>query len=149
MIHAVGRAAARHHAPRLIECGWGKEEHPRVALVGKGIAFDSGGLDIKPAAGMRLMKKDMGGAAHVLALAELVMATGLPVRLHCLAAAAENAISGDAFRPGDVLRSRQGLTVEIGNTDAAGRLILGAATARAGEEQPSRKRALKGKRGSV
>src|SRR3546814_6464518 len=118
MIHAVGRAAAKHHAPRLIEIEWGKEDHPRVALVGKGISFDSGGLDIKPAAGMRLMKKDMGGAAHVLALAELVMATGLPVRLHCLVAAAENAISGDAFRPGDVLRSRKGLTVEIGNTDA-------------------------------
>jgi len=136
MIHAVGRAAARHHAPRLIEIVWGKEDHPRVALVGKGIAFDSGGLDIKTAAGMRLMKKDMGGAAHVLALAELVMATGLPVRLHCLVAAAENAISGDAFRPGDVLRSRKGLTVEIGNTDAEGRLVLGDALAKAGEDKP-------------
>src|SRR3546814_3233264 len=89
MIHAVGRAAAKHHAPRLLEIEWGKEDHPRVALVGKGISFDSGGLDIKPAAGMRLMKKDMGGAAHVLALAELVMASGLPVRLHCLVAAAD------------------------------------------------------------
>ena len=136
MIHAVGRAAAKHHAPRLIEIEWGKEDHPRVALVGKGISFDSGGLDIKPAAGMRLMKKDMGGAAHVLALAELVMANGLPVRLHCLVAAAENAISADAFRPGDVLKSRKGLTVEIGNTDAEGRLVLGDALARAGEDQP-------------
>src|SRR3546814_4221739 len=106
MIHAVGRAAARHHAPRLIEIVWGKEEHPRVALVGKGIAFDSGGPDIKPAAGLRLMKKDMGGAAHVLALAELVMATGLPVRLPCPVAAAENGISGDAVRPGDGTRDR-------------------------------------------
>ena len=136
MIHAVGRAAAKHHAPRLIEIAWGKEDHPRVALVGKGISFDSGGLDIKPASGMRLMKKDMGGAAHVLALADLVMASGLPVRLHCLVAAAENAISSDAFRPGDVLKSRKGLTVEIGNTDAEGRLVLGDALARAGEEKP-------------
>ncbi len=136
MIYAVGRAAAKHHAPRLIEIEWGKDDHPRVALVGKGISFDSGGLDIKPAAGMRLMKKDMGGAAHVLALAELVMASGLPVRLHCLVAAAENAISADAFRPGDVLKSRKGLTVEIGNTDAEGRLVLGDALARAGEDQP-------------
>ncbi|WP_411341132.1 leucyl aminopeptidase family protein [Sphingopyxis sp. J-6] len=136
MIHAVGRAAAKHHAPRLIEIVWGKEDHPRVALVGKGISFDSGGLDIKPSAGMRLMKKDMGGAAHVLALAELVMAAGLPVRLHCLVAAAENAISADAFRPGDVLKSRLGLTVEIGNTDAEGRLVLGDALAKAGEDKP-------------
>ncbi len=136
MIHAVGRAAAKHHAPRLIEINWGKEDHPRVALVGKGISFDSGGLDIKPAAGMRLMKKDMGGAAHVLALAELVMASGLPIRLHCLVAAAENAISSDAFRPGDVLKSRLGLTVEIGNTDAEGRLVLGDALAKAGEDKP-------------
>ncbi len=136
MIHAVGRAAAKHHAPRLIEIEWGKEGDPRVALVGKGISFDSGGLDIKPASGMRLMKKDMGGAAHVLALAELVMASGLPVRLHCLVAAAENAISADAFRPGDVLKSRLGLTVEIGNTDAEGRLVLGDALAKAGESKP-------------
>ncbi|MDK2760831.1 MAG: leucyl aminopeptidase family protein [Sphingopyxis sp.] len=136
MVHAVGRAAAKHHAPRLIEIEWGKDDHPRIALVGKGISFDSGGLDIKPAAGMRLMKKDMGGAAHVLALAELVMAGGLPVRLHCIVAAAENAISGDAFRPGDVLKSRLGLTVEIGNTDAEGRLVLGDALAKAGESKP-------------
>src|SRR3546814_15924164 len=112
MIHAVGRAAAKHHAPRLIEIAWGQEEHPRIALVGKGIAFDSGGLDIKSAAGMRLMKKDMGGAAHVLALAELVMATGLPVRLHCLVAAAENAIYGDAFLPGEVRSSSKGKSEE-------------------------------------
>lgn len=136
MIHAVGRAAAKHHAPRLIEIVWGKDNHPKVALVGKGISFDSGGLDIKPASGMRLMKKDMGGAAHVLALAELVMASGLPVRLHCLVAAAENAISADAFRPGDVLKSRLGLTVEIGNTDAEGRLVLGDALAKASEDKP-------------
>ena len=136
MIHAVGRAAAKHHAPRLIEIVWGKDEHPGIALVGKGISFDSGGLDIKPSAGMRLMKKDMGGAAHVLALAELVMASGLPVRLHCLVAAAENAISADAFRPGDVLTSRLGLTVEIGNTDAEGRLVLGDALAKASEDKP-------------
>lgn len=136
MIHAVGRAAAKHHAPRLIEIIWGDEKHPRVALVGKGISFDSGGLDIKPAAGMRLMKKDMGGAAHALALAELVMANGLPIRLHCLVAAAENAISADAFRPGDVLTSRLGLTVEIGNTDAEGRLVLGDTLAKASEDKP-------------
>lgn len=136
MIHAVGRAAAKHHAPRLIEIVWGKDSHPRIALVGKGISFDSGGLDIKPSSGMRLMKKDMGGAAHVLALAELVMASGLPVRLHCLVAAAENAISADAFRPGDVLKSRLGLTVEIGNTDAEGRLVLGDALAKASEDKP-------------
>ena len=136
MIHAVGRAAAKHHAPRLIEIEWGKEDHPRVALVGKGISFDSGGLDINTAAGMRLMKKDMGGGAHVLALAELVMASGLPVRLHCLVAAAENAISSDAFRPGDVLTSRLGLTVEIGNTDAEGRLVLADALAKASEGKP-------------
>ena len=136
MIHAVGRAAAKHHAPRLIEITWGKDSHPKIALVGKGISFDSGGLDIKPSSGMRWMKKDMGGAAHVLALAELVMASGLPVRLHCLVAAAENAISADAFRPGDVLTSRLGLTVEIGNTDAEGRLVLGDALAKASEDKP-------------
>jgi len=136
MIHAVGRAADRAHAPRLIELAWGREEHPRIALVGKGVTFDSGGLDIKPAAGMRLMKKDMGGAAHALALADLVMGANLPVRLHLLLPVAENAISGNAFRPGDVLHSRKGLTVEIGNTDAEGRLILGDALARAGEDKP-------------
>ena len=136
MIHAVGRAADRANAPRLIELVWGREDHPRVALVGKGVTFDTGGLDIKPASGMRLMKKDMGGAAHALALADLVMGAGLPVRLHLLLPVAENAIAGNAFRPGDVLRSRKGLTVEIGNTDAEGRLILGDALTRAGEEKP-------------
>ena len=122
MIHAVGRAAARSHAPRLLHLTWNAsgadEKAPVVAIVGKGVCFDSGGLDIKPASGMLLMKKDMGGAAHALALAGLVMGAGLKVRLHCLVPAVENAIAGNAFRPGDVLRSRKGLTVEIGNTDA-------------------------------
>jgi len=136
MVHGVGRAAARSHAPRLIELTWGDPAHPRIALVGKGVCFDSGGLDIKPSSGMLLMKKDMGGAAHALALAQLVMQHGLKVRLHLLIPAVENAISGNAFRPGDVLRSRAGLSVEIGNTDAEGRLVLGDALARAGEEQP-------------
>jgi leucyl aminopeptidase len=137
MVHAVGRAAAREHAPRLIHLAWGPEDAPVLAIVGKGVCFDSGGLDIKTAAGMLLMKKDMGGAAHALALAGLVMAAGLKVRLHCLVPAVENAISGNAFRPGDILASRKGLTVEIGNTDAEGRLILGDALARASEEQPA------------
>lgn len=136
MIHAVGRAAARSHAPRLIELHWGREEHPRVAIVGKGVCFDSGGLDIKSAAGMLLMKKDMGGAAHALALAQLIMRSGLPVRLHMLVGAVENAISGNAFRPGDVLKSRKGITVEIGNTDAEGRLVLGDCLTRASETSP-------------
>ncbi len=136
MIHAVGRAADRTNAPRLIEIVRGREDHPRVAIVGKGVTFDTGGLDIKPSAGMRLMKKDMGGAAHALALADLVMGANLPIRLHLLLPVAENAISGNAFRPGDVLRSRKGLTVEIGNTDAEGRLILGDALSRAGEDTP-------------
>lgn len=136
MIHAVGRAADRANAPRLIELAWGREEHAKIAIVGKGVTFDSGGLDIKPSAGMRLMKKDMGGAAHALALAELVMAANLPVRLHLLLPVAENAISGNAFRPGDILKSRKGLTVEIGNTDAEGRLLLGDALTKAGEGAP-------------
>lgn len=136
MIHAVGRAAARHHAPRLIRLEWGKDDRPLVAIVGKGVCFDSGGLDIKPASGMLLMKKDMGGAAHALALADLVMHCGLPVRLHLLIPAVENAISGNAFRPGDVLASRKGLSVEIGNTDAEGRLVLGDALTRASEDAP-------------
>ena len=136
MVHMVGRAAGRSHAPRMIELEWGDPKHPRLALVGKGVCFDSGGLDLKPSSGMLLMKKDMGGAAHALALARLVMAQGLPVRLHVLVPAVENAVSGGAFRPGDVLRSRKGISVEIGNTDAEGRLILGDALARAGEENP-------------
>ncbi|KEO88127.1 cytosol aminopeptidase [Erythrobacter sp. JL475] len=136
MVHAVGRAAARNHAPRIMHLTWGKKDAPVLAIVGKGVCFDSGGLDIKPASGMRLMKKDMGGAAHAIALAGLVMAAGLNVRLHLLVPAVENAISGPAFRPGDVLSSRKGLTVEIHNTDAEGRLILGDALTRASEESP-------------
>jgi len=136
MIQAVGQAAAKGREPRLIELEWGDPSHPRVALVGKGVVFDSGGLDVKPAAGMRLMKKDMGGAAHALALAGLVMASRLKVRLHLLVPAVENAIAGNAFRPGDVLRSRKGLTVENTNTDAEGRLILGDALTKAGESDP-------------
>ena len=137
-IHAVGRAAAPHRAPRLIEIGWNldRADRPLIALVGKGVAFDSGGLDIKSAAGMRNMKKDMGGAAHALALGRLVMQAGLDVRLVVLVAAVENAISADAFRPGDILSSRKGLTIEIGNTDAEGRLILADALTRAGEHSP-------------
>lgn len=136
MIHAVGMAADKKHAPRLIELVWGNSKHPRVAIVGKGVCFDSGGLDIKPGAGMRLMKKDMGGAAHALALARLVIEHRLPVRLHLLIPAVENAISGNAMRPGDVLKSRKGLTVEITNTDAEGRLILADALAKAVEDAP-------------
>jgi len=136
MVHAVGRAADKSHAPRMIELEWGNPAHPRVAIVGKGVCFDSGGLDIKPSAGMRLMKKDMGGAAHALALAGLVIEQRLPVRLHLLIPAVENAISGNAFRPGDVLRSRKGLSVEVTNTDAEGRLILGDALAKASEGEP-------------
>ena len=133
-IHAVGRAAAR--APRLLEINWGDPGNPRVAVVGKGVCFDSGGLDIKTAEGMRLMKKDMGGAAHAIALARLIMQRELPVRLQMLVPAVENAISGNAFRPGDVLRTRKGLTVEIGNTDAEGRLVLCDALAYAVEDKP-------------
>ena len=138
MVHAVGRAAARHHAPRIMHLTWGKESDPVLAIVGKGVCFDSGGLDVKSSTGMLLMKKDMGGAAHAIALAGLVMNAGLPVRLHLLVPAVENAISSNSFRPGDVLKSRKGLTVEIGNTDAEGRLILGDALQRASEEKPDR-----------
>ncbi|MFT3965935.1 MAG: leucyl aminopeptidase family protein [Sphingobium sp.] len=136
MVHAVGRAAGRDHAPRFIELRWGREDHPRLALVGKGVTFDSGGLDIKPSSAMRLMKKDMGGAAHALALAGLVMESGLPVRLHLLIPVAENAVGAHAFRPGDVLTARDGTHVEITNTDAEGRLLLADALVRAGEEKP-------------
>ena len=136
MVHAVGRAAARHHAPRIMHLTWGKESNPVLAIVGKGVCFDSGGLDVKSSSGMLLMKKDMGGAAHAIALAGLVMAAHLPVRLHLLVPAVENAISSNSFRPGDVLQTRKGLTVEIGNTDAEGRLILGDALQRASEENP-------------
>ncbi|MCJ2178359.1 leucyl aminopeptidase family protein [Novosphingobium album (ex Hu et al. 2023)] len=136
MVHAVGRAAARSHAPRMIELEWGDPKHPRIAIIGKGVCFDSGGLDIKPSSGMLLMKKDMGGAAHALALARLIMQEQLPVRLHLLVPAVENAVSGNSFRPGDILKSRAGISVEIGNTDAEGRLILADALARAGESEP-------------
>ncbi|MEO5494705.1 MAG: leucyl aminopeptidase family protein [Sphingomonas sp.] len=136
MIDAVGRAAAKHRAPRLIELEWGNPKHPRVAVIGKGVCFDSGGLDIKPASGMRLMKKDMGGAAHALGLASLIMGARLKVWLHLLIPAVENAISADAFRPGDVLDTRKGLTVENTNTDAEGRLVLGDALTKAGEDKP-------------
>lgn len=131
MIHAVGRAA--HEPPRLVELIWGDKDAPSLSLVGKGITFDTGGLDMKSAAGMRVMKKDMGGAAHALALAEMIMAANLPVRLHVYLAVAENAVSANAFRPGDVLQSRKGLTVEIDNTDAEGRLVLGDALTKASE----------------
>ena len=136
MIAAVGRAADKAYQPRLIEVEWGSPKHPRLAIVGKGVSFDSGGLDIKTASGMRLMKKDMGGAAHAIALARLVMVSKLPVRLHLLIPAVENAISGNAMRPGDILRGRAGLSVEVHNTDAEGRLILADALARASEDQP-------------
>jgi len=139
MIHAVGRASPRE--PRLIELNWSPggadvDALKRVTLVGKGICFDTGGLDIKPAAGMLLMKKDMGGSATVLAIAHMIMACALPVRLRVLIPSAENAIAGNAFRPGDVLTSRAGKTVEVGNTDAEGRLVLADALALADEETP-------------
>jgi len=136
-VHAVGRAAVEARAPRMIEMSWGEAGKPLVCLVGKGVVFDTGGLDIKPSAGMRQMKKDMGGAAHVLALGRMIMAAGLPVRLSILVPVAENAISGDAMRPGDVLDSRKGLTIEVGNTDAEGRLILADALTRACELEPA------------
>jgi leucyl aminopeptidase len=134
MIHAVGRASTR--APRLIDLVWGADDAPKVTLVGKGVCFDSGGLNIKPDNSMLLMKKDMGGAATALAAARMIMDANLPVRLRVLVPAVENMIGGNAFRPGDVLASRKGLTVEIGNTDAEGRLILADALARADEEEP-------------
>lgn len=135
MIHAVGRASSR--APRLIDLRWGREDARRVTLVGKGVCFDTGGLDVKPSSAMLLMKKDMGGAAAVLGLAHMIMATGLDLRLRVLVPAVENAISGSAFRPGDVLTSRAGTTVSIGNTDAEGRLVLADALTLAQEEEPS------------
>ena len=137
-VHAVGRAAAPHRAPRVIEIGWNldRADLPLVALVGKGVVFDTGGLDLKTSAGMRNMKKDMGGSAHALALGRLVMQADLPLRLVVLVAAVENAVSADAFRPGDILNSRKGLTIEIGNTDAEGRLILADILTRAGEHAP-------------
>jgi len=138
-VHAVGRAADPARAPRMIEIGWegAGADKPLVCLVGKGVVFDTGGLDIKPSAGMRQMKKDMGGAAHALALGRMIMAAKLPVRLAILTPVVENAISGDAMRPGDVLASRKGLSIEVGNTDAEGRLILADALTRAGELAPA------------
>jgi leucyl aminopeptidase len=133
-IHAVGRAS--HRAPRLIELNWGNDQHPRVVLVGKGVCFDTGGLDMKAADGMALMKKDMGGAAVAIALAELVMAMQLPVRLKLLVPAVENAIGPNAYRPGEVIATRAGLRVEIGNTDAEGRVILCDALTYGAEFQP-------------
>jgi len=137
-VHAVGRAAIAARAPRMIEIHWNadKTDLPLLALVGKGVVFDTGGLNLKAGAGMRNMKKDMGGSAHALGLARQVMRAGLAVRLVVLVPAVENAVAGDAFRPGDILSSRKGLTIEIGNTDAEGRLILADALARAGELEP-------------
>lgn len=134
LIHAVGRAGAIE--PRLCELSWGDEQHAELALVGKGVSFDSGGLNIKTGDGMRIMKKDMGGAAHVIGLAKLIMEASLPVRLKLYVPTVENAISGNAFRPGDIIRSRKGLTIEIDNTDAEGRLILADALTRASESSP-------------
>ncbi len=133
MVHAVGKGAAQ--PPRYIEISWGKPKDPMIAIVGKGVAFDTGGLNIKTA-GMGLMKKDMGGAAHALALSRLIMSAELPVRLYCCVPAVENAIGPNAFRPSDILKSRKGLTVEVEDTDAEGRLILGDALARASELKP-------------
>lgn len=137
MIYAVGQASPRR--PQIIEINWGSDEHPLVTLVGKGIVFDTGGLDIKPPPFMLLMKKDMGGAAHVLGLAHVIMSLGLPVRLRILIAIAENAVGGAAFRPGDVLSSRKGLSVEVSDTDAEGRLVVGDALTYAceGEQKPA------------
>jgi leucyl aminopeptidase len=136
LIHAVGRAAASNAAPRLIDMSWGDVAHPRVTLVGKGVCFDTGGLDIKPDTGMLNMKKDMGGAATALALAHMIMACGLKLRLRVLIPAVENSIAGSSFRPRDIYTSRKGITVEIGNTDAEGRLILADALALADEDKP-------------
>ncbi|WP_142849155.1 M17 family metallopeptidase [Telmatospirillum sp. J64-1] len=133
-VHAVGRASPR--APRLIDLRWGAPEAPKVTIVGKGVCFDTGGLDLKGAASMKLMKKDMGGAAHALGLAQMIMSADLPVRLRVLIPAVENSVSGSAFRPGDVIKTRKGMTVEIGNTDAEGRLILADALYEADQEKP-------------
>ena len=136
LIAAVGAAATAERAPRLIELEWGRPDDPRVAIIGKGVCFDTGGLNLKPGSGMRLMKKDVGGAAHALSLARLIMAERLPVRLHLLIPAVENAVSAAAYRPGDVIKSRHGLFVEIDNTDAEGRLVLADAITKAGEDKP-------------
>jgi len=133
-IHAVGRASARE--PRLLDLTWGRRSDPKVTLVGKGVCFDSGGLDLKPSSNMLLMKKDMGGAAHALGLARMIMMAGLPIRLRVLIPAVDNAVSGDALRPLDVIHTRKGLTVEVGNTDAEGRLVLADALAEADRDKP-------------
>ncbi len=133
-IHLVGRAS--ENKPRLLDLRWGKKDAPKVTLVGKGVCFDSGGLDLKPADGMRLMKKDMGGAAHVIGLANLIMAMDLNVQLRVLVPAVENAVSRNAFRPGDVVKTRKGITVEIDNTDAEGRLVLCDALDEAQQDNP-------------
>jgi leucyl aminopeptidase len=134
MIHAVGRAS--DDAPRLVEIRWGSGEHPKVTLVGKGVCFDTGGLDLKNSSAMLLMKKDMGGAAHVLGLARMIMSAQLPIQLRVLIPLVENAVSGNAYRPGDVLKTRKGITVEIGNTDAEGRLVLADALTEAVADKP-------------
>jgi len=134
MIHAVGRASTSE--PRLLDILWGDPEAPKVTLVGKGVCFDTGGLNLKPGASMGLMKKDMGGSANTIGLAHMIMALGLPVRLRLLIPAVENSVSGNAFRPGDILRSRKGLSVEINNTDAEGRLVLADALALGDEDCP-------------
>lgn len=135
-IHAVGRAAAEGREPRLIDLRWGNPDAPSLTLVGKGVCFDTGGLDLKPSAGMRIMKKDMGGAAHALGLAQLIMASKLDVNLRVLISAVENSVSANSYRPGDVVHTRKGLTVEIGNTDAEGRVVLCDALTVACEETP-------------
>ncbi|MEP0942887.1 MAG: leucyl aminopeptidase family protein [Rhizobiaceae bacterium] len=134
MVHAVGRASSE--APRVLDMTWGKPSHPKITLVGKGVTFDTGGLNIKPGSSMALMKKDMGGAANVMGLAHMIMDAKLPIRLRLIVGAVENAISGNAFRPGDILQTRKGITVEIGNTDAEGRLVLGDCLALGDEEKP-------------
>lgn len=136
LVHAVGKAATPDRAPRLIEIEWGPKDAPRIAIVGKGVCFDSGGLDLKPSQYMKIMKKDMGGAAHALALAQLIMALNLPIRIHVIIPAVENSVSGAAFRPGDVFTARNGLTVENTDTDAEGRLILADSLTYASEFEP-------------
>jgi len=135
-VHAVGRAATGDRAPRFVELSWGATSHRHLVIIGKGVSFDTGGLDLKPSSGMRWMKKDMGGAAHALALGSMIMTLGLPIRLTVLIPAVENAVGPDAMRPGDVLATRKGLSVEVGNTDAEGRLILADALTRADELKP-------------